>query len=91
MSKHTRSACLLAHILSASPCRGERSWGGLGGSRRITIEPGVAEIKRFYFCCNWEKGAPRCVSFGSAAPDSVIHFPFVLSRGPLKYLERIPP
>lgn len=64
---------------------------GSGGSlQQITIEAGAAEIKRFYFCCNWEKGAPFGVSSGTTAPDSDIHFPFVFSLGPLKYLVRIP-
>lgn len=70
--------CIFVGLRSFSRSHGKYCSEGGGSSRRITIEAGAAEIRRFYFCCNWEKGGSSGVSAGTAAPDSDIHFPFVL-------------
>lgn len=39
------------------------------------IEAGAAEIKRFYFCCNWEKGAPSVSHLGLLLQILISIFP----------------
>lgn len=67
------------------------TWLGAGrgaGLWRITM--GAAEIKRFYFCCNWEKGAPSASHMGPLLQIPISIFPLYSSLGPLKYLEGVP-
>lgn len=39
------------------------------------VEAGAAEIKRFYFCCNWEKGAPSVSHLGLLLQILISIFP----------------
>lgn len=94
MSKHIVFALLVCLCVSACPrsfhvCRGEGGWRG-AGLWQITIGTGSAEIKRFYFCCNWEKGAPSASHMGPLLQIPICIFPLYSSLGPLKYLVGVP-
>ena len=77
------SACL--HAPTAS------TWLGEGrGARLWQITMGAAEIKHFYFCCNWEKGPTSASHMGLLLQILISILPLYSSRCPFKYLVEIP-
>ena len=73
--KYICSADLSAHICWAPQFHSATMSSEGGSLQQITIEAGAAEIKRFYFCCNWEKGAPSVSLLGLLLQILISIFP----------------